>query len=386
MKKIFPIFFLPILIACSNKTVSISGELSGMSIGDTLCFTTSIPPFFENEHTDTIIATGEDFAFEIPATHTIVGYLTHHHDGHSSGPYDIIARPGDHLNISGQIETLGGAHISGGLYNLPDVNRLCSLGAPIDSTKSLYSRKLTLFSIENKTDSIAKYSSLYNKIDYPDEYKALWQTMRDSADHEYAAYMCMKRIYKYTADELDERVKRFSVATQQCYMVNELRQIVSILRNIDVGNSLPDYTLIDNTEKSHSLYQYRDKYLLLYYYGLCPGVIFYSESKIEKLYNKYHDKGLEIIGICRDGDINARYPQLISKDKDIRSLVTHPYATVYATDDRNKYLQRELFLIVTPTMILIAPDGKTLARGNNNVHKKIDKILQEALIEKGENL
>ncbi len=386
MKKFLFLWIITIAIsACNDRCVTITGTLKGLTCGDTLSFTISRPPFFEDEYTDTIVVTGEQFLFEIPATHTISGYIRHHKEGYNLGIYDIVARPGEHLHISGEIEAIGGAHIEGGLYNLPDIKRLHTLSAPIESLKSVYSKKLSQFN-GNEVDSMTKYSDLYKKLDYPDEYKSLWQSIRDSANNEYAAYMCMKRIYKYAAHELKERIDRFTGTTQSCDIVNELRELVPIINNIAEGNFLPNYTFIDNTDKNLSLHQYRGKFLLLYYYGLCPGVIYYSEEKIDKLYNKYRDKGLEIIGICRDGDISKNYERIDSADKNIKSMLTHSYPTVYATDNRNKYLQHELLLISTPCMILIAPDGKTLVKGGNETHKRINKILQEALIEKEEKL
>ena len=84
-----------------------------------------------------------------------------------------------------------------------------------------------------------------------------------------------------------------------------------------------------------------------------------------------------MLGICRDGDIAAAYPQLLESPQ-VQRLLAHPYPTIYLTDEQNAYIRKELFLYATPTVMLIAPDGTTLIRGSHE-EKAIRKLLRENL-------
>ena len=64
----------------------------------------------------------------------------------------------------------------------------------------------------------------------------------------------------------------------------------------------PDFSLLDQTEKKHSLEMHRGKYVLLYFYpnDMTPGCTLEAKC-FRDLMQDLQDAGVEILGISEDG-------------------------------------------------------------------------------------
>lgn len=371
--------FLLLVIACRPVgTFTVSGRLQGLNAGDTLRFDTYTLPFYEPISADTfIVAENNTIDITIKAHHTIYGLLQYRAGkvwGNNS--VEIIARPGDNIEIHGSIDYLKCARLKGGLYDNTAVARYLDTAREMDSLETFYERKITLFSASGQSDSTFSYIEKYQHMKRPKAYKEMRDSLTNLADNEYAAYLYLRLTHRKTPEELQERLNRFSPATRESYLGKRLESMLPILNNISEGNKPKDFTLTDKNGNSVSLSDYRGKYLLLFYYGVCGGV-FQTDPHLTDIYHEYHDKGLEMLGICRDGDIAAAYPQLLESPQ-VQRLLDHPYPTIYLTDEQNAYIGKELFLYATPTVMLIDPDGTTLIRGSHE-EKAIRKLLEKLL-------
>lgn len=373
--------FLLLVIACRPvDTFTVSGRLQGLNAGDTLRFDTYTLPFYEPISADTfIVAENNTIDITIEAHHTIYGLLQYAPRvgkvwGNNSA--EIIARPGDNIEIHGSIDYLKCARLKGGLYDDTAVAHYLDTAREMDSLETFYERKIACFSESGQSDSAFSYIERFQHMKRPKAYKEMRDSLTNLADNEYAAYLYLRLTHRKSPEELQERLNRFSPATRESYLGKRLESMLPILTNISEGNKPKDFTLTDKNENSVSLSDYRGKYLLLFYYGVCGGV-FQTDPHLTDIYHEYHDKGLEMLGICRDGDIAAAYPQLLESPQ-VQRLLAHPYPTIYLTDEQNAYIEKELFLYATPTVMLIAPDGTTLIRGSHE-EKAIRKLLRENL-------
>lgn len=373
--------FLLLVIACRPvDTFTVSGRLQGLNAGDTLRFDTYTLPFYDPISADTfIVAENNTIDISIAAHHTIYGLLQYAPRtgkvwGNNS--VEIIARPGDNIEIHGSVDYLKCARLKGGLYDDTAVARYLDTTREMDSLETFYERKITLFSASGQSDSAFSYIERFQHMKRPKAYKEMRDSLTNLADNEYAAYLYLRLTHRKSPEELQERLNRFSPATRESYLGKRLESILPILTNISEGNKPKDFTLTDKNGNSVSLSDYRGKYLLLFYYGVCGGV-FQTDPHLTDIYHEYHDKGLEMLGICRDGDIAAAYPQLLESPQ-VQRLLAHPYPTIYLTDEQNAYIRKELFLYATPTVMLIDPDGTTLIRGSHE-EKAIRKLLRENL-------
>ncbi len=373
--------FLLLVIACRPvDTFTVSGRLQGLNTGDTLRFDTYTLPFYEPISADTfIVAENNTIDISIAAHHTIYGLLQYAPRtgkvwGNNS--VEIIARPGDNIEIHGSIDYLKCARLKGGLYDDTAVARYLDTTRETDSLETFYERKIAFFSASGQSDSTFSYIERFQHMKHPKAYKEMRDSLTNLADNEYAAYLYLRLTHRKSPEELQERLNRFSPATRESYLGKRLESILPILTNISEGNKPKDFTLTDKNGNSVSLSDYRGKYLLLFYYGVCGGV-FQTDPHLTDIYHEYHDKGLEMLGICRDGDIAAAYPQLLESPQ-VQRLLAHPYPTIYLTDEQNAYIRKEIFLYATPTVMLIDPDGTTLIRGSHE-EKAIRKLLRENL-------
>lgn len=373
--------FLLLVIACRPvDTFTVSGRLQGLNAGDTLRFDTYTLPFYDPISADTfIVAENNTIDITIEAHHTIYGLLQYAPRtgkvwGNNSA--EIIARPGDNIEIHGSIDYLKCARLKGGLYDNTAVARYLDTAREMDSLETFYERKIACFSESGQSDSALSYIERFQHMKRPKAYKEMRDSLTNLADNEYAAYLYLRLTHRKSPEELQERLNRFSPATRESYLGKRLESMLPILNNISEGNKPKDFTLTDKNGNSVSLSDYRGKYLLLFYYGVCGGV-FQTDPHLTDIYHEYHDKGLEMLGICRDGDIAAAYPQLLESPQ-VQRLLDHPYPTIYLTDEQNAYIEKELFLYATPTVMLIAPDGTTLIRGSHE-EMAIRKLLRENL-------
>lgn len=373
--------FLLLVIACRPvSTFTVSGRLQGLNAGDTLRFDTYTLPFYDPISADTfIVAENNTIDITIEAHHTIYGLLQYApRTGKvwNNNSAEIIARPGDNIEIHGSIDYLKCARLKGGLYDDTAVARYLDTAREMDSLETFYERKIACFSESGQSDSAFSYIERFQHMKRPKAYKEMRDSLTNLADNEYAAYLYLRLTHRKSPEELQERLNRFSPATRESYLGKSLESMLPILNNISEGNKPKDFTLTDKNGNSVSLSDYRGKYLLIFYYGVCGGV-FQTDPHLTDIYHEYHNKGLEMLGICRDGDIEAAYPQLLESPQ-VQRLLDHPYPTIYLTDEQNAYIEKELFLYATPTVMLIAPDGTTLIRGSHE-EKAIRKLLRENL-------
>ena len=73
------------------------------------------------------------------------------------------------------------------------------------------------------------------------------------------------------------------------------------LCHIKIGDLAPDFTLLDQDEKIHTLEKYRDKNIVLYFYpkDFTPGCTIQACS-LRDINDDLNDKGVIILGVSYD--------------------------------------------------------------------------------------
>jgi len=129
-----------------------------------------------------------------------------------------------------------------------------------------------------------------------------------------------------------------------------------------VGSAAPDFSLTDSKGKTHSLSQYKGKYVVLEWFNPeCPFVKkHYGSENMQKLQQEYTSKGVVWLTIDSnapgtEGNMTPEQAQKVTS-----SWKTHQTALLL---DPESKVARSYGAKNTPDMIVINPEGKIVYEG-----------------------
>jgi len=140
-------------------------------------------------------------------------------------------------------------------------------------------------------------------------------------------------------------------------------------RAFEVGGQAPDFTLNTPEGEALSLKDLRGKVVLLDFWASWCGPCRQENPRVVKLFNKYKDKGFDILGISLDSK-KERWVQAIKKDK----LIWHHVSDLkgWQNEVAQAYGVRAI-----PQTILLDREGKIIARDLRG--PPLESKLKEAL-------
>ncbi len=140
----------------------------------------------------------------------------------------------------------------------------------------------------------------------------------------------------------------------------------------DIGTNAPDFTLLDSNNQTHSLHDFKGKYVVLEWVNFqCPFVKKHYEShNMQGLQKAYTKKGVVWLTICssakdRPGYFLPNQVNQILKDEDSA-------ATCYLLDQEG-IVGKQYAAKCTPTMAIINPAGKLIYMGAIDDRPTTDK-------------
>lgn len=293
----------------------------------------------------------------------------------------ILAKAGETTIVKGSIHHIGALEKSGGFYNDSLVKQLTVLSnAYHHSQIDIYDHIMQTVK-QQQPDSIDKYGMMYNSIQKPEELLELEKYIAEEIqDNEFAVYPYLNRQVELPFGETEARYARLSPEVKMSKMGRHLEEIIAKRRLWEPGHIAPDFKVGNAQGKTFVLSDYKGKYLLLYYWGLCPGT-FTVQPKILELYHTYHDKGFDILG-CSLNDFTQTQPNLLKDEEalhEIGPLLNQPWENVYFSEKDNARLGKVYNFTVLPTLMLISPESKILVRGYGKAFEEIQGILQQNL-------
>ena len=140
---------------------------------------------------------------------------------------------------------------------------------------------------------------------------------------------------------------------KNAYLGRKLKASIDNIKKASVGNIAPDFTLQIPDGKSVSLIDYRGKYVLLDFWASWCGPCLREVPNVKKVYDKFHDKGFEILSVSLD-DKKDNWVDAIKKNDlnwvHVSSLQgwSCPVAKLYNVSG-------------VPAMLLIDKEGKIIA-------------------------
>lgn len=153
--------------------------------------------------------------------------------------------------------------------------------------------------------------------------------------------------------------------------VTELNYTVSAESTMQPGMPAPDFELQAPDGSILKVSDYRGKYLLLDFWASWCGPCRRENPKVVALYNEYHDKGFEILGVSLDND-RAKWLEAIQTDGLVWNHVSD--LKKWGSEAAKLYAVRSI-----PHTVLIDPEGNIVAvklRGSE-LRYKLEELLGE---------
>lgn len=286
-----------------------------------------------------------------------------------------------HLKVEGTAEDWYYSKISGGLYDLPQMQALNNIteqareiqkegkklmeaagryaatqGFDPDSLKILQDSAMSRFNASNKL--FRQREPLEHEIiaAYPD--------MAYSAELLHYDYQTMKDFNRY-----DSIFHSLSTRVQASPAGRAVGQYIDAVRATEVGATAPDFALQDIDDHLLRLSDFRGRYVLVHFWSTGCGPCRISTPRLVELYGRLKDRNFEIISIAT----SERSEQVW------RDVAAQEHMGWRHLNDRLSDIQQAYAVMGVPSCFLIDPQGKIVLKGFPTViAEQVEKTVTNA--------
>ena len=150
---------------------------------------------------------------------------------------------------------------------------------------------------------------------------------------------------------------------------------------MSIGAAAPDFSLPGVDGKTHTLSEYAGSKVLAFVFDCnhCSTSHLY-ESRIHKLYDDYHDKGVTLVGVSPDNPASIHYDQLAFSDANDSLIEMQDRATdrhiayPYLYDGEAQTLTGKLGAAATPQIFIFDQGRKLRYEGRIDDNEMADKV------------
>ncbi len=180
--------------------------------------------------------------------------------------------------------------------------------------------------------------------------------VKEHANSVVSAFILMNQM----ADQIDESelesiVNSFAPEIASSEYVVKLKEMLAEKKKTAIGVEAPDFTMNNTEDKPVQLSSLRGKIVLLDFWASWCGPCRQENPNVVKLYQKYHDKGFEILGVSLDK----------TKDDWLKAIKDDNLSWIHVSD--LQYWQnsaaRQYGVNAIPQSFLLDKDGKIIGKG-----------------------
>ncbi|WP_456441273.1 redoxin domain-containing protein [Psychroserpens sp.] len=314
------ILFFLIIFSCKEETkpklvhvkpdsYAISGSAPGLFNG-LRAYLKSTNEKGLSKNQDTAIIMNERFVFDGKVDSTEAWFLEINSlDG--SFPFVI-----DNANLSIQVnrDDISKSKIEGNVVNntITDFNtQLKKLNDSLENTSDRY-RKM-IINKENLSGMSDQVSDLKNVIlRFPHEF------IKNNTENPYSLVLLNTMIRRNTSeqgmiiesfDALTQNLKNSNLGKRVAKSIPEIRKQYGIIAATHIGKVAPNFSAPNPNGKSIQLNDIKGKATLIHFWSSWYKASRRENVRLVKLYEDYHDKGLEMISISLDGNATQKNPK-----------------------------------------------------------------------------
>lgn len=367
------------ILYAQSLNFSISGKIEGLEIGDTLRFMKINLPNWQNTPEFEIIVK-ENGVFQYKGSHPHSQYymMQCFPIGKPIAKSElaglvILIKSGETL-IDGVRDDIYLSNLKNEFYD-KGFAKVKALEDSLSRERSLILRELNRKQKEKDTVGQVRLADAFNTFydinaNHFKRLKTLRNTYKTSISNEYlAGELCMSA--SSPLDTLKKGYAKLSEDVKNSYYGTLLKSIIEKIKQSEPGQPALHFTLTTLAGNKISLSDFKDKYLLIYHFGLCPGSM-QVDSMVTDLYINNRDK-LEVIGLTESmNSLKEMCKNLKAGDSimgmDLKKIMTNmtshrwPYEAETTQID-NTYISDLYNIQGLPFFIFISPDGKIVARG-----------------------
>jgi peroxiredoxin len=155
--------------------------------------------------------------------------------------------------------------------------------------------------------------------------------------------------------ELDSIVSKFTPEISASEYVIKLKEMIQEQKKTAVGVEAPDFTMNDPEDKPVKLSSLRGKVVMIDFWASWCAPCRQENPNVVKLYNQYHEKGFEIIGVSLDK----------TKENWIQAIKDDQLSWIHVSDLQywQNAVARQYGVNSIPQTYLLDKDGKIIAKG-----------------------
>ena len=184
-----------------------------------------------------------------------------------------------------------------------------------------------------------------------------------------APFVVQSLHYGKEANEIEEMLNKLDPALEATTLVSSMRKRVEVLKKVAIGEIAPDFTQNDPDGNPVALSSLRGNYLLVDFWAAWCGPCRRENPNIVEAYNKYHEKGFDILGVSLDNSKDD-WLKAIEDDK----LTWHQVSDIKGWGNEAAQMYG---ISSIPSSLLLDPDGKIIAKNlrGEDLHIKLEELL-----------
>lgn len=275
---------------------------------------------------------------------------------------DMTAKGGKNTEVSNLLDEVYFA-----IRKLPefeDYERLEKWFASLDESMELTEEDF------RKVDTLQEIQDRFRELVFEKQLKI----MAEHPSLEAAAFYLTSMIDGMKLEEFERVFGQFDEAVRNSEMLTDIREELETRQRLAPGQVAPEFVLARRDGQMLSFADLRGRVVLVDFWASWCGPCRASFSWMKEFYQKYHDKGVEILGVSVDDDKNAWE----------KALEVEELPWLHVRDEKlssGKRVASDLYAVTgIPHFVLIDREGKLVRCGHfelRELEMLVDKLLNE---------